>query len=96
MTFWSRVVDALVVFFALFFIFLGLGFIYFGVTGAGLPWSDAPIEGGQGSPKVVLGFVFLLAAAPMLYFVFHPSAKGMPPAKRKTDVSDAKDAVSKP
>jgi hypothetical protein len=84
MAFWGRLIDALVVLFALFFIFLGVGFVYYGLTGSALTGTDVAIEGGRGWGKVAVGLVFFLAAAPMLYYVFHPSAKGLPPPERKT------------
>jgi hypothetical protein len=80
---WSRVVNALVVAFALFFAFIGFGLLYFGVSGQAISGTDVEIEGGPGWDKIALGLIFLLAAAPMFYYVFSPTAKGLPePPKR--------------
>jgi len=70
------IVNTLVVAFALFFTFMGLWFILIPIT------HDARhIEGGPTWDKAFLGLIFLLAAAPMYYYVFAKSAKAMPPPR---------------
>ena len=75
---WDRVVNTLVVAFALFFVWIGLSFLFLPLTG-----TDKPIEGGATWDKAVIGVVFLLAAAPMFYYVFSKNAKGLPPPEKK-------------
>lgn len=75
---WRYVVNALVVAFALFFCVIGLAFLLMPVTGR------APgIEGGPTADKAFLGLFFLLAAAPMFYYVFSKNARGLPPPAKK-------------
>jgi len=81
---WGRLVDVLVVLFALFFVFIGVAFLYLGLTGRNLTGSDVAVEGGAGWAKVGVGLVFFLAAAPMFYYVFHPGARGLAKAEKRT------------
>lgn len=74
---WNTFVNVLVVGFALFFAVIGGSFVLMPLLGTG--------DSIEGSPtgKGVLGFIFLLAAAPMLYYVFSKNARGLPPPHRK-------------
>lgn len=89
---WGTVVNVLVFAFATFFVVMGLALFYQAAT------LEDPPQGPQGpnqtpplpSPKdarasdlVILGIVFLLAAAPMYYYLFSENARGLPPPQKK-------------
>lgn len=75
---WNNMVNVLVVLVAAFFTYIGLAFLIMPIT------SSAPgIEGGPSWDKGSLGAIFLLAAAPMFYYVFSKNARGLPPVRKK-------------
>lgn len=78
MGFWDRLVNGLAVVSAAFFVYIGIAFLIMPLAGTG-----KAIEGGASPDKAFVGIAFLLAAAPLLYYVFAPSARGLPPPERK-------------
>lgn len=67
---WQWIVNALVFVTALIFAFIGARFVLMPLVGFG-----GTIEGGPGWDKAVVGLLFLLAAAPMFYYVFSKNAR---------------------
>lgn len=72
---WRLFVDVLVVGFALFFTLVGIRFLGMAVTGI-----PELVEPGVLFEKVALGLIFLLAAAPMFYYVIARRTHALPSA----------------
>lgn len=73
----DAIVNVLVVLFALFFCFIGVAFLVMTFR------PDDRLDAGPAWQKGALGLVFLLAAAPMMYYVFSKNARGLPPVQKK-------------